>query len=96
MADTHYEVDRATVDGREFFDVMKNLRKAWTEFANLRGVMIASKLDATDFTQVATRYGYSGADAAAKEANAEASFGEIDSAYGNGNAAIMQMLDRHL
>lgn len=94
MADTHYDVDPTKPAGRMHKDVMRNLRKAWDDFANLREEIIQDRLgdggQVSDYANVATRYGYD------STAEASASFGEIDSAFGGGNAAIDQMLNRHL
>lgn len=100
MADTHYEVDETTKPGRDFMEAMRSLASAWDRFTRLRGVLIEQKDNSTTgdavFAQIATRYGYEGADAAAQQSAAAASFAEVDSAYGAGNAAITQMLNRHL
>ena len=95
MARVHYEVDENLKPARDLMDTLRKLRQAWQEFTAVRGCLIQQKDDATDFTSISEDYGYAGADATEKEANAEASFAEIDSAFA-GNAAIVQMLDRHL
>ena len=96
MAYTHYELDETLKPARDVMDTLRKLRQVWQEFTGVRGCLIAQKDSDTDFTSIAANYGYAGADAAAKETNAQASFAEIDSAFGNANAAIVQMLDRHL
>lgn len=96
MAYSHYEVDENEKPGRDLMEALRKLRHAWDLFSAVRGQIIQQKDADTDFTSVAERFGYAGDDAAAKEANAEASFGEINSAFGNADAAITQMLDRHL
>jgi len=96
MAYTHYEVDETLKPARDLMDTLRNLRRAWMDFAAVRGCLLQQKDADTDFTSIAANYGYAGVDAAAKEANAQASFAEIDSAFGAGNGAIVQMLDRHL
>lgn len=96
MAYTHYEVDETKKPARDLMDTLRELRRAWQDFASVRGCLVQQKDADTDFTSIVTNYGYAGADAAGKETNAQASFGEIDSAFSAGNAAIVQMLDRHL
>lgn len=96
MAYSHYDVDLNKKPGRQLLETMQALRNAWNQLRALRGSMIQQKDSDTDFTSIAANFGYSGADASAKETNAQASFGEIDSAFGTGDAAITQMLDRHL
>ncbi len=95
MAYSHYEVDETLKPARDLMDTLRSLRQAWKDFTAVRGCLIQQQNGATDFTSIAANYGYAGADAATKETNAQNSFGEIDSAFG-GNAAIVQMLDRHL
>jgi hypothetical protein len=96
MAYSHYEVDENKRPAKRLMDTMRKLRDAWNDLRALRGCMIQQKDGDTDFTSIVSNYGYAGADATAKEANAQASFAEIDSAFGAGDAAITQMLDRHL
>ncbi len=95
MAYSHYETDETLKPARDLMDTLRKLRQAWQEFTSVRGCLVQQQNSSTDFTSIAANYGYAGADAAAKETNAQASFGEIDSAFA-GNAAIVQMLDRHL
>jgi len=96
MAYSHYEVDETLKPARDLMGTLRDLRAAWQAFAAVRGCLIQQQDGATDFTSIAANYGYAGADGTAKEANAQGSFGEIDAAFGAGNAAIVQMLDRHL
>ena len=96
MAYSHYEVDETKKPARDLMDALRKLRNAWDLLAAVRGSMIQQKDDATNFTSIAANYGYVGSDAAAKETNAQNSFAEIDSAFGNADAAVTQMLDRHL
>lgn len=95
MAYSHFEVDESLKPARDLMDTLRKLRQAWQEFASMRGCLVQQQNSNTDFTSIAASYGYAGSDAAAKETNAQASFAEIDSAF-SGNAAIVQMLDRHL
>lgn len=95
MAYTHYEVDETLKPSRDLMDTLRKLRQAWQEFTSVRGCLIQQQNASDDFTSIAANYGYAGVDAAAKKANAQESFAEIDSAFG-GNNAIVQMLDRHL
>jgi hypothetical protein len=87
---THYGMDEASKPGRDAMEVFRKLRQVWAELKGLRGCIIQLKDGASDFTTVASTYGYE------SEAEAEASFGEIDSAFSNADAAVTQMLDRHL
>jgi hypothetical protein len=96
MAYSHYEVDENKRPARALMDTMRRLREAWNQLRNLRGSMIQQKDGESDFTTIVANFGYAGADGSAKETNAQASFGEIDSAFGTGDAAISQLLDRHL
>lgn len=96
MAYTHFEVDENKRPGKRLMDAMRKLRDAWNDFRSLRGCMIQQKDSDTDFTSIAQNFGYAGADGAAKEANAQASFAEIDSAFGVSDTAIEQLLNRHL
>lgn len=96
MPYSHYEVDETNKPARDLMDAMRRLRDAWQRLAAVRGCLIQQKDGDTDFTSIAATYGYAGADAAAKETNAQASFSEIDSAFGAGDDAITQMLNRHL
>lgn len=95
MAYAHYEVDETLKPARDLMDTLRKLRQVWQEFTGVRGCLIQQQNASDDFTSIAANYGYAGADGSAKEANAQASFAEIDSAFA-GNAAITQMLDRHL
>ena len=100
MADVHYEVDETLKPARDMMDALRSLASAWDRITRLRGTLIQNK-DADQsgnavYAQNASRYGYSGADSAAQQANAAASFAEIDSAFGAGDAAITQILNRHL
>jgi hypothetical protein len=100
MSDTHYELGN-TQAGRDAFNVLQNLANAWDRFTRLRGVLIQQKdNDQTGdavFEAIADRYDYStGEEVAVKQAAAAASFAEIDSAFGAADAAITQMLNRHL
>ncbi len=95
MAYSHFEVDETLKPARDLMDTLRKLRQAWVDFAAVRGCLIQQQDSSTDFTSIAANYGYAGADAAAKETAAQASFAEMDSAFA-GNAAITQMLDRHL
>jgi hypothetical protein len=96
MAYSHYEVDFNKKPGRQLVETLTALRNAWNQLRALRGSMIQQKDSDTDFTSIAANFGYAGTDSAAKETNAQASFGEIDSAFGSGDSAITQLLDRHL
>lgn len=104
MADVHYEVDETEKPGRDLMDTMRDLSKAWDKFTRLRGVMLQKKITGAagndQFTQVADSYGYSGigtgTGAGSAVDNAADSFAEIDSAFNTGDAAITQMLNRHL
>ena len=95
MAYSHYEVDETLKPARDLMDTLRKLRQVWQEFAGVRGCLIQQQDSSSNFTSIATNYGYAGSDATAKETNAQASFAEIDSAFA-ANAAIVQMLDRHL
>lgn len=104
MADVHYEVDETTKPGRDFMDTLRDLSKAWDRFTRLQGILIQKKITGANgndqFTQIAVSYGYSGSDTGTGGGttvdNAADSFAEIDSAFNAGNAAITQMLNRHL
>lgn len=101
MSATHYDVTRnGNQASGDFIDAFRSLAMAWDKFTRLRGIMIQTKdNDASGnnvYAVIATNYGYAGADIAAKNANAAASFAEIDSAFSNSDAAITQLLDRHL
>lgn len=96
MSNNYYE----TQLGAEIKNILRNLATAWDAYARMRNVMIEQKDTAASGNAVyayhASHYGYVGVDAAAQQAVAAASFSEIDSAFGNGNASITQMLSRHL
>lgn len=100
MAYTHFEVDETLKPARDLMDTLRTLRSAWQNFTAVRGCLLQQLDDVagkpTDLASVAKNYGYKGASADAQMENAKASFAEIDSAFGSGNAAIVQMLDRHL
>lgn len=100
MADSHYEADETIPGGRNLMDIMRGLQAYWNRFRNLRDAIIQEKDGGASgnaqFAKPALLIGYVGADTAAKQAAAAASFGEIDSAFGAGDAAISQMLARHL
>ena len=100
MADSHYEFSQSGNAGADLFEAIKELGKAWDKITRQRGILIQSKdvgQSGDDaFASIATRYGYVGADAAAQKAAAAASFGELDSAFGNADAAVTQFLNRHL
>lgn len=96
MAYSHYEVDESLKPARDLMDALRKLQEAWDRVRAVRGRMIQQKDTDTDFTSIAANYGYAGADSAAKETNAQASFAEIDSAFSNADAAVTQLLDRHL
>lgn len=75
MAYSHYEVDETLKPARDLMDAMLGIWFApWL-------VLIQKQDDTDDFTSIAAQYGYAGADAAGKEANAQASFAEIDSSW---------------
>lgn len=96
MAYSHYEVSESLKPGADLLKALRDLRNAWNQLRACRGQLIQKKDGDTDFTSIVSLYGYAGADASAKETNAQASFAEIDSAFSNSDAAITQMLDRHL
>ncbi len=96
MAYTHYEVDETLKPARDLMDTLRKLRQAWADFVAVRGCLIQQQDSGTDFTSIAANYGYEGADAAAQETNAQASFTQLDTAYTAANSAIVQMLDQHL
>lgn len=99
MSDMHYELGN-TQAGRDAFNALQNLAAAWDRFTRLRGVLIQQKDNAETgdavYAVIAERYDYAGGDTAAKQAAANASFAEINSAFGAADAAITQMLNRHL
>lgn len=93
MATNHYDFNPSVQPGAELDNCLRQLANAWDRYTRLRGVLIAKKVvggsgDAA-YATIATQYGY------ADSATAALSFAEIDSAFG-GDAAITQMLDRHL
>lgn len=94
MADSHFEVDETQKFGQEFKNIIRNLALSWDAFSRLRGSLIEMKDNAAAgeavYAKLATRFGF-GSNAAA-----HSSFSEIDSAYGNANAALIQCLNRHL
>lgn len=96
----HYEVDETLKPARDLMDTLRALRIAWQNFVGVRGCLIQQKDGtsgtSTDYVSIAASYGYAGADAATKQANAKASFDQIDTAFTAGNNAITQMLDEHL
>lgn len=98
MPDVHYEPDETVKSGRDIMEAMRELSNAWNKFSRMRGVLVKKKLNEETgndvYTQIAPSY--LGADLAAQKANAAGSFGEIDSAFGAADAAITQMLNRHL
>jgi len=100
MADTHYEVSSSLQAGQEFTNTMRALADSWEKFTRLRGILIQTKdTDAVGdlvYAPIVARYGYAGTDAAAKNAAAAASFAEIDAAFGASNAALLQLVYRHL
>lgn len=100
MADVHYEVDEANKPGRDLMDAMRDIARAWDKLARVRGILIQSRTgdgtQASHYDQVAERYGYSGTDASAQQANAKASFEEIDGNWSTVNDKIQQMVNRHL
>lgn len=100
MADQHYEVDESVKPARDLMDTQRALAAAWDRFSRLHGVLIQSRdvgQSGNDlFATIAVRYGYAGDDAEGKKATAAASFGEIDSAFNAADAAVNQMLNRHL
>lgn len=89
MASAYYPVGN-TPSAADHKEAIRQLAAAWDKFTHLRGSIIETKDGPSTYTSVVTRYGYVDATAAA------ASFTEIDSAYNAGNAAIMQMVSRHL
>lgn len=100
MSATHYEVSRNTQAGNDFLEAMRGLASAMDKLTRLRGVLIQTKDNAASgndvYAVIATNYGYAGADTATKNANAAASFAEIDSAFVASDSVITQLLDRHL
>jgi hypothetical protein len=100
MADQHYEVDETLKPARDLMDALRALASAWDRVVRVRGTMIQSKdtpaVGIEQFATIATRYGYVGADTTAKKTEASLSFAEIDAAFGAGDAAIQQLLNRHL
>lgn len=94
MATNHYDYNRNVQPGAEQNDCLRQLSAAWDRFRHLRGLLITKKVIGgsgdTEFTAIATEYAYP------DSATASAAFGQIDSAFGNGDAAITQMLDRLL
>lgn len=93
MATNHYDFNRNTQPGSELYDCLKQMATAWDRYTRLRGVLIQEKVNGASgsavYADIATRYGFT------DSAMALASFAEIDSAFG-GDAAITQMLNRHL
>lgn len=89
-------VDETFKPARDLMEAMRGLRTAWDKLRSVRGSMIQQKDGASDYTTIAANFGYAGADAAAKEANAQASFEEIDGNWATVDAKIDQMLCRHL
>lgn len=104
MADVHYEVDESEKPGRDLMDALRDLGRAWEKFTRLHGVMLQKKITGAvgndQFTQIADSYGYegvgTGTGAGSAVDNAADSFAEIEAAFGAGDAAITQMLNRHL
>lgn len=95
MAYSHYEVSNNQVS-QVFMQTLRNLQSAWDALTHLRGSLLAQQDGNGDFTSISNNYGYSSNAAGTAEQNAAASFAQIDSAWGNGNAAITQMLNEHL
>lgn len=100
MADAHYEVEENLPDGRNLKSTLRKLRDAWHDYQDLRAVLVEEKDNAASgnavYAKQATLYGYTGGDAAAKQAAAAGSFAEIDSCYTTCNGAILQACNRHL
>lgn len=100
MVNNHYDVDESLKPARDVMDTMRSLAASWDKLRRLRGVLIEQKdTDASGdavFANIAVRYGYGGVDTATKNTEAAASFAQIDSAFGNADAAVTQMLNRHL
>ncbi len=95
MSYSHYEVSNNAVSAI-FMETLRNLQEAWDAFTHLRGSLLAQKDADNDYTSIASNYGYSTNAAGTSAQNAAASFAQIDSAWGNGNSAIVQMLNQHL
>lgn len=99
MSNTHYDVASLTPSS-DFLDALRALAVAWDKFTRLRGVIIQTKDNAASgdavYAPVVARFNYAGVDAATKNAVASASFNEIDSAFSVANAAVVQLLNRHL
>jgi hypothetical protein len=102
MAYSHYEVDEANKPARDFMDALRSLRAAWDSFRNVRGALLqqedqsSGNADGRDFATIAVTYGYDTNGGLTAQQNAKASFAEIDSAFNAGDAAVTQMLNRHL
>ena len=94
LSTSHYEFNNVNQDGAELENCLKQLALAWDRYARIRGILIEKKVTGAMgnaiYAEIAIQYGF------ADNATASASFGEIDSAFGNGNASITQMLNRHL
>ena len=94
MADTHYEVDESLKPARDLMEAMRSLAAAWDRLSRVRGVLIQTRTGDgsadTDYATIVTRYGYS------SNAEARASFEEIDGNWATVDAKIQQMLNRHL
>lgn len=100
MSNNHYDVNINSYPASDLIDCLRQLANAWDRFSRRRGVLIQQK-DTTAqgnavFAEIAAIYNYSGVTDQDKQANAAASFAEIDSAFSGADAAITQMLDRHL
>jgi hypothetical protein len=87
MADAHYEVDEALKPARDLIDPLRKIAQGWDGLTRARGVLIQRRdgdgSQASHYAGITAAYGY------ASDAEAKASFEEID-------AAITQMLNRHL
>lgn len=91
----HYQVDEDnSAEARELMDTIRKLTVNLDVLDSVRNKMTAMKNapGATEFDKIAENYSVVGADTAARQANAEDIFAEIDSAFGN-SAALRQLLN---
>jgi hypothetical protein len=100
MSNTHYDFNAFASPGSDLMSALRQLATAWDQFTRRHGILIQQKDNAASgnavYAEIASAYGYSGALTADQQANAAASFAEMDSAFNIADAAITQMLDRHL